>query len=85
MSQKEKAIARLLSRPCDYTYKEAVSLLRQLGYAENTKGKTSGSRVSFTRAGDGSMVNLHKPHPAATLKRYLIDLIIETLIENGDL
>ena len=52
MSKLEKAKERLLSRPKDYTYSEARCLLSQLGFEENSKGKTSGSRVKFYRATD---------------------------------
>ncbi len=63
MSTKEKALLRILNRPKDYTYREAKSLLEQLGFEEYSKGKTSGSRVKFYRAVDQRVVMLHKPHP----------------------
>ena len=63
MSKLEKAKERLLSRPKDYTYSEARCLLSQLGFAENSKGKTSGSRVKFYRTTDQRIILLHKPHP----------------------
>ena len=47
MSRLEKEIDRLKSRPKDYIYDEAKSLLNKLGFFENNKGKTSGSRVEF--------------------------------------
>ena len=47
MSRLEKALQRLKSIPKDYTYSEAKYLLGQLGFIEDNKGKTSGSRVMF--------------------------------------
>lgn len=35
--------------PKDFTYAELVSLLIQLGFEEDNKGKTSGSRLRFYR------------------------------------
>ena len=63
MSKLDKAIERLALRPKDYTYSEARYLLTQLGFVEYMKGKTSGSRVKFYRAGDQRIILLHKPHP----------------------
>ena len=68
MSKLEKAKARLLSLPKDYTYDEARSLLGQLGFREDNKGKTSGSRVEFFRESDKSGILLHKPHPDNVLE-----------------
>lgn len=64
MSRLDKARERLKSRPKDYAYTEAKYLLGQLGFAESTKGKTSGSRVKFYRASDGEAILMHKPHPS---------------------
>ena len=64
MSRLDKAKERLKSLPKDYTYSEAKYLLGQLGFAEFTKGKTSGSRVKFFRASDGESILMHKPHPS---------------------
>ena len=50
MGQKEKLIAKLRSRPKDFTFEEAETLLGFLSYERNNKGKTSGSRVMFESA-----------------------------------
>ena len=47
MGQKEKLIQRLKSRPKDFTFQEAETLLGYLDYKRSNKGKTSGSRVVF--------------------------------------
>lgn len=77
MSKKEKLIERLLSRPKDFTYNEARTLLCALGFEDRNKGKTSGSRVEFVRGKD--TILLHKPHPSGEMKPYQLRQIIETL------
>ena len=79
MSKKEKLIARLLSRPTDFRYDEAKTLLQYFGFEESNKGKTSGSRVEFIR-GNNTLL-LHKPHPSGELKSYQIKQLTETLKE----
>lgn len=79
MSKKEKLIARLLSRPKDFHYDEAKALLLSMGFSENNKGRTSGSRVEFVRSDDSLL--LHKPHPSGELKGYQVKQLIETLKE----
>lgn len=85
MSTLEKKKQRLISEPSDYTYLEAKSLLTQLGYQEDNKGLTSGSRVRFFRQSDGDVITLHKPHPGKILKIYAVRMLKEKLEGNGDL
>ena len=80
MSRLEKEIERLKSKPKDYTYEEAKSLFNKLGYIENNKGKTSGSRVIF-RNDKGEKIELHKQHPKNILKPYQIAIIVKSLKE----
>ena len=80
MSRLEKEIDRLKSKPKDYTYDEAKSLLNKLGFFENNKGKTSGSRVEF-KDSYGRKVTLHKPHPSNVIKTYQINKISKDLKE----
>lgn len=81
----EKRLERLLSRPKDYTFSEAISLLNSLGYELRNKGSTSGSRVMFYRPTDNHKILLHKPHPKDIMKTYAIDDLIEKLKEGGDI
>lgn len=67
MSTLKKALLRISLRPKGYTYREAKSLLHQLGFREFNMGKTSGSRVRFYRESDGRVIMLHKPHPGDTM------------------
>lgn len=84
MSKLEKEIERLKSKPKDYTYEEAKSLLNKLGFSEYNKGKTSGSRVRFINK-NNVKVDLHKPHPKNILKSYQIAKILTRLTERGEL
>ena len=80
MSKVEKAIERLKLKPKDYTYDEAKNLLNKLGFIENNKGKTSGSRVEFKDA-YGRKIMLHRPHPGNILKSYKINDLLNDLKE----
>lgn len=47
MSKIEKQIKRLKLNPKDLTYDEAKKILNNLGFFEDNKGRTSGSRVEY--------------------------------------
>ncbi len=49
MGRKDKLIKRLMTVPKDFTFDEMQSLLELLGFKLNNKGKTSGSRVKFSK------------------------------------
>lgn len=83
--KQEKRIARLLSRPSDYTFTEAEALLKNMGFERSNKGNTSGSRVMFFRQSDGAKITLHKPHPGDIMKRYAINQLIDNLKGRGDI
>ena len=78
MSRLEKEIERLKSKPRDYTYDEAKTLLNKLGFIEDNKGKTSGSRVVFSKNIE-LKIELHKPHPGNILKPYQVKNILSQL------
>lgn len=80
MSKIEKQIERLKSKPKDYTYEEAKNLLNKLGFFENNKGKTFGSRVEFKDT-YGRKIMLHKPHPSNIIKMYKVNDMLNDLIE----
>ena len=82
MSQKDKLIEKLKSQPKDFTFDEAETLLRYLNYLRSNKGRTSGSRVSFTRNGYPPIL-LHKPHPQKELKVYQVRQLVELLEQEG--
>lgn len=85
MSRNDQRLARLLSKPRDYTYREGDALLVALGFLEMPTGKTGGSRVRFFRERDGAMVTMHKPHPNKVLKPYQVTELIDVLRKYGDI
>lgn len=80
MSKKDKLIQKLKSKSKDFTYEELKTLLNYLGFYENNKGRTSGSRVEFIREGH-KKIQLHKPHPRNVLKPYQIEILLNELEE----
>lgn len=83
MGKKEKLIQKLIRKPRDFKYAELRSLLGHLGYIENKKGKTSGSRVAFINSKNKHIIRLHKPHPKPVLKPYQLEYIKDELIKRG--
>ena len=82
MGQKEKLIERLKSKPKDFTFDDAESLLRCFSYRRSNKGKTSGSCIMFT-SGDHPPILLHKPHPRKELLECQVKQLIEVLEQEG--
>ncbi len=78
MSQLEKLLIRLYSKPKDFTYDELKTLFRHYGFYEENKGRTSGSRVCFINS-NGIKHELHAPHPKRILKPYQISGVIKFL------
>ena len=78
MGKKEKLIQRLKSKPKDFTFDEAETLLGYLSYSRSNKGKTSGFRVPFTSENHAAIL-LHKPHPNNELNGYQVQQLIEIL------
>ena len=77
MGKKEKLIIKLKSKPKDFTFDEAKTLLEFFGYFMHNCGKTSGSRVCFSRG--KKVFRLHKPHPRKELLHYQVRELIEEL------
>ena len=82
MGQKDKLIQKLRSKPKDFTFDDAETLLKYLDYIRSNKGRTSGSRVMFINEEHGSVL-LHKPHPQKELKSYQIKQLKEILEQEG--
>lgn len=85
MSKINKLKKKFLNINSVITFDEVVQLLKALGYESDNKGKTSGSRISFFRKTDNSVIMLHKPHPNNELKKYAKKELINNLKERGDL
>lgn len=82
MGQKEKLIKKLLSKPKNFTFSEAESLLAYFDYVKSNKGKTSGSRIMVISEKHASIL-LHKPHPRKELLEYQIKQLIAVLKQEG--
>lgn len=76
MSKVQKAIARLLTRPIDFTWDELLSPMIALGYELRT---SSGSGRKFYDPATKSLLFLHEPHPSKILKAYQIRTVIQFL------
>ena len=61
VSKLEKLLIKLYSHPRTFDFKDAKTLLHELDYQLDNKGKTSGSRIIFKKGSD--RIILHKPHP----------------------
>ena len=83
MGKKEKLIQRLKSKPKDFTFDEAETLLGYFSYSRSNKGKTSGSRVLFSNSNDRPPIMLHKPHPNNELKSYQVQQLLDVLNQEG--
>ncbi|MDR2065149.1 MAG: type II toxin-antitoxin system HicA family toxin [Prevotellaceae bacterium] len=78
MSKIDKLIARLISKPKDFTYNELQTLLSAFGYNE-VQG--AGSRVCFEKK--EHKIKLHKPHPSNIMKFYQLDIVTNELKNKG--
>ena len=82
MGQKEKLIEYLKSKPKDFTFNDAETLLGYFDYKRSNKGKTSGSRVMFV-SDNHPPIMLHKPPPRNELLAYQIKQLIDILEQEG--
>ena len=82
MSQHDKLLERLLSRPKEFTWEELKRLLGGFGYEEISSGKAGGSRRRFVHE-ERDPIILHKPHPGNELRRYQVMQIITHLKVEG--
>jgi hypothetical protein len=81
VGKQQKLIDKLLSKSKNFTFNESVTLLESLGFVRSNKGRTSGSRVMFSRGRTDFI--LHRPHPQKELKIYQILDMIGTLKKEG--
>ena len=82
VGKKDKLIKKLKSKPKDFTFEEAETLLDYLTYSRSNKGKTSGSRVMFVSESYAPIL-LHKPHPRKELLDYQVKQLLEMLEQEG--
>jgi predicted RNA binding protein YcfA (HicA-like mRNA interferase family) len=81
VSKKEKLLEKLLSQPPNFTWDEAVKLMKQHNFE---LVKNSGSKRVFKHA-SGLKVFLHEPHPQNTLLNYAMETLIEGLKSAGEI
>ena len=81
--ERPKLIEKLKSSPRSFTFDDAETLLGFFSYYRNNKGKTSGSRVSFSSSEHQAKILLHKPHPQKELREYQVKQLRQLLEEEG--
>ena len=69
MSRHQKIVARLLSKPSDFEWKELKILMDAFGYELKTAG---GSGRKFIHPETRATLFMHEPHPARILKAYQV-------------
>ncbi len=76
MSRHEKALLRLRKKPppADFTWDEAVNILKQFGYSELTG---AGSGRKFFNQGSQLLFLCHKPHPGSILGKKTVTSLKE--------
>lgn len=79
VSKLEKLLMKLYSHPRTFDFKDAKTLLHELDYQLDNKGKTSGSRIIFKKGRD--RIILHKLHPRKELLPYQIKQIQDKVKE----
>ena len=82
MTKKEKLIERMCRLPKDFTFAELETVLLQLGFEKDEKGKTSGSRVRFYNKDKQMQYLAHKPHPLNIIKEKALKDIVDYLKDN---
>ena len=85
MGKTDKLIEKMKSIPNDLRYTDFKKILESLGYVENNKGKTSGSRVIFYRASDNDKIGGDKPHGNGSVSQGWIKRVVKHLLDKGDI
>lgn len=84
MSRKDKLIAKLKSRPKNFTWDETTTLMSACNFKlMNARG--GGSGRMFVHQATRQKVRLHEPHPQNTLLPYMLSELIEALICAGEI
>lgn len=81
----DKLRDRLLAIPNDLKYSELKTILESFGYFEDTKGKTSGSRVMFINNSDSTKISGHKPHGNDAVSIGWLKSIVKFLKDKGEI
>ena len=76
MSKIKKTLAKIQTKPTDFTWNDLVRIMLHFGY-QQIEG--SGSRVKFYHSEKDSLLSIHKPHNPKTLRPYQIENTIALL------
>lgn len=76
MSKQQKIVARLLSRPRDFEWRELKLVMVAFGYELKTTG---GSGRKFIHRKTRAALFMHEPHPSRVLKAYQVNAAIDFL------
>jgi hypothetical protein len=82
VGRKDKLIARLMTRPKDFTWSEACSVMSGSGFKLTNR---AGSRRLFTHVESKLKVSMHEPHSRSNLLPYELDLLIDGLKGTGQI
>lgn len=66
-----------------YPYKDAIALLRAIGYVQTSTG--GGSRRRFVHEETKAIIRLHEPHPGTEIPAYMVKQIRDLLLERKQL
>ncbi|MGH8012446.1 MAG: type II toxin-antitoxin system HicA family toxin [Candidatus Binataceae bacterium] len=80
MSRKEKALARLMQAPRDFTWDELNTVMSAFGFALKTTG---GSGRKFIHRETGVTLFMHEPHPSKVLNAYQVREAMDLLKKEG--
>ncbi len=75
MSQVENLLEQFINTPFP-KWSEVLTLMKKLGYK---KLEGDGSRIKFVHLEKKSVLELHRPHPENTIKRYVKKDILNEL------
>lgn len=73
MSKREKLLARLRSRPKDFTWDDLVAVMK---HHDCTVEKGKGARRRFIHRNSGKHISWHQPHPGNVVRDYVVEQAI---------
>jgi predicted RNA binding protein YcfA (HicA-like mRNA interferase family) len=82
VSKKQKLIDRIQTIPKNFTWDEAVTLMKACGFELI---KNDGSKRMFRHTKTGLKIRVHEPHPEPTLKTYAVEILIAGLKNVGEI
>jgi hypothetical protein len=81
VTQIDKLIEKLRSKPKSFKYSDLQKVMTHFGYIEDNAGKTSGSVVSFVD--DDRSITIHRPHPSDEVAQWALKKVVAFLKEEG--